>query len=189
MKLPLEKHSGPNKLNNIEAVKRWIHRQDISLNSEQEELLQRLHYCDEKIRSRKFSRDEIVTAIRTRFSVSQWRAELDITEAHNVFGVSRKLNKNYLISEHIENIGRHIKLAEELKRIDLLQKLNDSYTYALNSLPADSEINKSSPAKIIFVIKGSDKHRKTVDELIAEADNLIKATVADDGEYIEYDDQ
>lgn len=186
--MKLERHKGPNKLSNLEAVQRYIHHQDISLNSEQEQLLHRLQFADEKIRSRKFGRDEIITALRTRFGISKWRAEVDITEAHSVFGQTRRINKNYLMAQHLEDVARHIKLAESAKRLDLLPKLNDNYTYALNSLPSDNELNKHAPAKIIFVIKGFDEKKKNIDELLSEVDELLKKTVPD-GDYIEFTEQ
>jgi hypothetical protein len=186
--MKLEKHKGANKLPDLEAVQRYIHTQDISLNTAQESLLHRLQFADEKIRSRKHTRDEIITALRTRFGVSQYRAERDITEAHSIFGQTRRLNKNYLMAQHLEDVARHIKLAESAKRLDLLPKLNDNYTYALNSLPTDNELNKHAPAKIIFIIKGDTDKQKTHDELLAEVDALLKKTTPN-GDYIEFTEE
>lgn len=178
---------------NIEAVVRFVLHKDITLNSEQELLMQRLQFADEQLRSRKFSRQQVINSIVTRFQVSEWRADQDITDAHRVFGQTRKLNKAYLLSFHLDDIQEQIQTAKRAGKLELLPKLNDNYTYALNSMPAEEKESDARPARIVFVIKGESSKQRTADEWLAEAEKLIalsskQSNVAPD-EYIEFEDE
>lgn len=174
---------------NLDTVTRYILKQDVVLTSEQEELMQRIMFVDDKIRSRKFLRDQIINMVVARYSVSPWRAEQDIVDTHKLFGATRKINKNYLIAQHLDEIQSQIQLAKDLRRIDLLPKLNDAFTYALNSIPAEAKENDTPITKVIFVNNASKPESgKTIEELIAEADAMIKNTKVTDDEYLEYDD-
>jgi hypothetical protein len=172
---------------NVDAVIRFVHYRDIVLTAEQEELMNRLQFVDEKQRTRKFDRQQIINAVRSRFGISEWRADQDITDAHRVFGTTRKLNKNYLIAHHLDDIQQQIQLAKNARRLDLLPKLNDNFTYALNSMPPDEQITDTAPVKIVFVVKESTAS-KTVDDLIAEARKMLDLKPEAD-EYIEFQDE
>lgn len=178
---------------NIEAVVRFVLHKDVVLNADQEQLMQRLQFADEQLRSRKFSRQQVINSIVTRFNVSEWRADQDITDAHKVFGNTRKLNKAYLLSFHLDDIQEQIQMAKRANRLELLPKLNDNYTYALNSMPAEEKESDVRPARIVFVIKGESSKDKSVEEWLEEADKLLalstkQSNVAPD-EYIEFEDE
>lgn len=170
----------------IDAVIRFINHKDIVLTPDQEQFMQRLQFADELIRSRKYVRQQIINQIAARFQVSDWRADQDITDTHRVFGASRKINKAYLLSFHLDDIQEQINLAKQARRIELLPKLNDNYTYALNSLPAEEKESDSAPAKIIFVIKDKADNQRDIDTILAEAENLIKQNHTD--EYIQFEE-
>jgi hypothetical protein len=175
---------------NLEAVTRYFLKGDIALNTEQELLLQRLTFTDDKIRSRKYTRDEIIAFIVGRFKVTQWRAEQDITDTHRLFGATRKISKTYVLAQHIENIERQIHMATEARRLDLLPKLNDALTYALNSLPEEGKDYDQPPFKIVF-INNSDKSAelRTVDELLLGCEKMLKEkTTPDDDEYLDFEE-
>ncbi len=171
----------------VEAIIRFMSKADIVLNSEQENLFVRLCYTDTLLRSRKYKRDTVIDMLRKRFGISPYRANQDITDAHKAFGETRKLNKNYLISHHIDEIGMQIQLVKESGRLELLPKLNDNYTYALNSIPVQYEPEDHAPAKVIFVYNGATPvQQDTLTELLQQADNYIKASKSDD--YIDYEE-
>ncbi len=172
----------------IEAIERYIQHGDIALTDDQKELMLRIQYADEKKRSRILDREEIIKLLMARFGISKWRAEQDITDAHRLFGTTRKLNKNYLLAQHIENIEKQIATFEKAHQYSLIPKLNDNYTYALNSLQQDQAEHEVSPTTIIFVVKApSDEKKKTVEELLAEADKLLKKST-NQNDYIEYEE-
>lgn len=173
---------------NIEAVERYILKNDIVLTDDQRELLQRIQYADEKKRARVKSREEIIKDIVVRFGVSTWRADQDITDAHRLFGTTRKLNKNYLLAQHLENIEKQISVFEKARQYALIPKLNDNYTYALNSLQQEAAEHETSPTTIIFIVKApGDQKKKTIDELLAEAEKKLKDN-PEPNEYIEYEE-
>lgn len=177
-----------NPKSNVEAIIRFVNKGDIVLNAEQENLFLRLCYTDTLLRSRKYKRDDILENIRKRFGISAYRANQDITDAHKIFGETRKLNKNYLLSHHIDEIGMQIQLAKDAGRYELLPKLNDNYTYALNSIPFEAEERETPPAKIVYVFDGAPKtEKKDLMSVLLDADNLIKGT-AKNGSYIEFEE-
>lgn len=170
---------------NVEVLIRHLSKGDILLNSDQEQLFIRLTLADQWLRSRKYDRDTIITMLRQRFGITSYRANQDITDAHKVFGETRKLNKNFLLSHHIEEIGRQIQIILNEKRYELLPKLNDSYTYAINSIPREIEESQSSPAKIVYVFNGAPTmEKKDLTKVLQDADNLLKGLTH--GEYIDY---
>lgn len=171
----------------LEAVIRFVKDKDIVLNPEQEKYMQRLLYADELARSRKYTRQQIINMLVSRFDVSNWRADEDITDSHKVFGQTRKINKAYLLSFHLDDIQEQISLAKQARRLDLLPKLNDNLTYALNSLPPEEKETEAAPAKIIFIIKDGGAKTMDVDAILAEAEKLLKTDQAD--EYIDFEEQ
>lgn len=181
------KQTGIATKSNLEALERFVHKKDITLTVEQEELMQRIMHADEKSRSGIHDRQAIIESIVTRFSVSKWRADQDISDAHKLFGGVRKLNKNYLLSRHIERIEKHIKIAETARNLKELRGLNDSLTHALNSLPQEVENLEATPTTIIFIVKAPDEQKKkTVEDLLKEAEAITKQLP--ENEYIEFEE-
>lgn len=183
------RHRGVLPKTNIEAVERYIMNQDIPLTDDQRELMSRIQYADELKRKRTFDREAIINSIVSRFGISTWRAEQDITDAHRLFGASRKLNKNYLLSQHLDNMEKQIKTFEKANQYALIPKLNDNYTYALNSLQAESLDHEPSPTTIIFIVKSpKESKRKTIEELLEEAQANLKTDleINSNDEYIEF---
>jgi hypothetical protein len=181
------KEEGAKSKSDLECVVQYVFEKNIALNSDQEVLLQRLQFTDDKLRSRKFTREQVINAICTRFGVSSWRADKDITETHKLFGSTRRLNKGYLIAIHLDDIQQQIALAKEARRLDLLPKLNDNFIYALNSIPEDAKENDRPPVKLVFVQSAQPTLSKKIEDLLAEANHLsINATAY---ESIEFEDE
>jgi hypothetical protein len=172
----------------LEAVLRFVKEKDIILNPEQERYMQRILYADELIRSRKYTRQQVINMIVTRFDVSKWRADEDVTDTHKVFGATRKISKGYILSFHLDDIQEQILLAKQARRLDLLPKLNDNLTYALNSLPPEEKESDRAPAKIVFIIKDRSNKTMDVDAILAEAEKLIKQDFSSN-EYIDFEEQ
>lgn len=182
----IEKISAKNG-NDVETLISFIIKGDRELTSKQHEFLQRLQFADMLIKERKWTREEVVQMNQEKFNTSKWRADQDITDCHKVFGSTRKINKNYLMAHHLDEIEKHIQLAKEKGRLDLLAKLNDNYTYALNSIPSDAKDFAETPANIVFVINNETmKQDKSVEDLLAEVDQLINQVPEED--YLEYDE-
>jgi len=171
---------------NIDTVIRHVLHQDVVLSADQEALLLRIQFADQHLRERKHTRDDIVALIVGRFGVSRWRAEQDITDAHKAFGATRKLNKTYMLSHHIDTIERQIQMAMDAKDIKSLPRLNDNLTAAINALPDSVDDKDAAPVRIVFVVKDAGP-RRSIDELlktvaaeINEPDNSVE-----DAEYEE----
>lgn len=194
MRKDLEKIVFQNKLLNrggkpkddTEAVIRFLLHQDVKLNASQDGLCNRVLYVDGMIRSRKYSKDQMIDLIVEKFGVNEFRAIRDIDAAHKIFGETRKISKAYLLSHHIEDIGIMIRKCQEAKQYDLLPKLFDNYTYALNSLPDMEEAKEAPPAQITFVFNGAPPvEQQPVEDVLAESDELLTNS---NGEYIEFED-
>jgi hypothetical protein len=174
--------------NDVEAVVQYLVNDNIKLTQSQDFLCTRLIRTDALIRSRKHTTDEIVEKLMSEFNITAYRAEQDMYDCHKVFGATRKLSKAYLVSHHIEEIGMMIKKCQEKDQLELLPKLFDNYTYALNSLPVEEDAKEAPPAQILFVLNGQiPVTQKSLAESLIEADNLLKPSAH--GEYIEYDEE
>jgi hypothetical protein len=174
--------------NDVEAVIQYLVNDSVKLTQSQDALCTRLIRVDGLLRSRKHTTDQIIEEIMKQFEVTRYRAEQDIYDCQKVFGATRKLSKSYLISHHLEDIGLMIKKCEDAKKWDLLPKLFDNYTYALNSLPVEEDPKEAPPAQITFVFQGAPPvEQKPLGEVLQEADKLLKPSV--NGEYIEYEEE
>jgi hypothetical protein len=172
---------------NVEAIIRFVCKQDIALTVEQEELFVRVSYTDNLLRSRKYKRDDIIRMIIAKYQVSNYRAAQDITDAHKIFGETRRLNKNYLISHHIEDIGLQIQAARDTGRLDLLPKLNDNFNRAIELIPDEPEDDDIRPARIIYVFEGAPAiAKKDLTAVLEEADKMIKGIT--DADYLEFEE-
>lgn len=169
-----------------EAVIRFLLHQDVKLNASQDALCNRVIYVDGLIRSRKYTKEQMIQLVVEKFDVNQFRAIRDLEAAHKIFGETRKISKAYLLSHHIEEIGIMIEKCKEEGVYDLLHKLFDNYTYALNSLPEMEDAKEAPPAQITFVFNGTPPvDQSPLEDVLTEADNLLTNTDAD---YIDYED-
>lgn len=169
----------------LEAVTRAFTHGDIVLNKQQQELSDRLLFVDAHLRMRRRNNDAIIRMTMKKFGVTRYRAERDIVETMKLFGESRKLNKAYLVSHHINEIQRQIQTCIEKGVMDLIPKLNDNLIYALNSLPVEADQRESPPAQIIFVYNApSPVKEESLEDVLNQADSIIKNPT--NGDYLEF---
>src|SRR5574343_604515 len=108
----------------FEAVVRAFTHEDITLTPRQQQLSERLMFVDAQLRMRRHTQDAIIRMNMKKFGVTRHRAERDIVDTMKLFGESRKLNKAYLMSHHIDEIQRQIQTCIEAKKMELIPKLN-----------------------------------------------------------------
>lgn len=143
------------KLGIREKVIRYLIKGDVLLHADEERMLERWTFTDSLLRSRKYTRSEIISMITKRYSISKFTADRDITSAHSIFGTSRQLNKKYLLAHHIEEIGLVIQQAKTDPTLKpLLPKLFEAYTKAVYALPEDYLSGESTPTMLQFVLNG-----------------------------------
>jgi len=170
---------------NLQVLEQYMYKPELPLTAEQQELLLRIQYADELIRTGNRGRDEVINAIVTRFGVSKWRADQDVTDAGALFGRTRKLNTSYILAQHIEDIRKQIQIAKTARRWDVLPKLNENVTSAIKALPPQEETIERSPTTIIFVVQKSEGPKLTIEQLIAKAKQKTNTT----NEYIEFTEE
>lgn len=135
------------------------------LTADEEKVLSRWEMADRLLRAKEPQAYVIDQLIKT-FGVSSTTASNDLYQAMDVFGRSRRLNKNYLLSHHLERIDKMlVKIQEKWdelgqdgkpnyhpdpKEIAAVARLTESYTYALNSLPAQNDQAILPPPLMIF---------------------------------------
>jgi hypothetical protein len=142
----------------------FYHGQDIILNAEEERTKLRLEEVHKLLRSWQYKREEIIQMISSRFpDVSKWRAERDIADCHFIFGKSYQVNPGFIIAQLIEEIQDSIRTAKLQKKFELLPKLYDSLTKAIQQLPEEN----SSPVKAkkiyVFNIHGNKEYNAKMD--------------------------
>ena len=124
---------------------------DVVLTDDEEKLKKRLNFIREKLVSWDLTREEIIEEVCEVFTVSRYRAERDIADAYYLFGKSYTVDKNFVAAQLVEDIQRTIKLAKTARKFDILPKLYDSLTKAIQQLPADT--GGSVKAKTIKLYK------------------------------------
>lgn len=166
------------------------------LTSEDETILKRWEDCDRLLRAKEADAVIIDHLVKTH-GVSSTTAYNDIFSAMEVFGKSRRLNKNYLLHHHLQRIDRMIekinskwfdpenpKYHPSEKEIAAVARLNDAYTYAVNSLPAQSDKPALPPPIMVFSgLKGMTVATEmSVEDAIKYADDIIAGKLTDTDE-------
>lgn len=178
-------------------IGKFLAGDNVLLNSEEEKILARWQYAHDLLGAKQKTWIQIRDCIVSQFSVSKFTAENDISNAQDVFGSNRKINKRYLLHLHLDRINEDIERVREKmfyieddklnikvsrapdsKEIAALAKLNETYTYTLNSIPDESDRIKLPPP--IFVFKLPDGVSITQPMSFEEA---MKGA----DEYIDYD--
>jgi hypothetical protein len=146
------------KKSNLEQIISYLSTEDgaVILTEKQEEMLGRLKQADDLLRKNKHSTKEVARMLVDIFRdkgvnysiATAWR---DIDDARMVFGTTRTINKNYIVTSHIDEIDEVIKLAKSTSNFKLLPLLFDCKTKALAQLP-DDDSRKNAPPAIIFNI-------------------------------------
>jgi C-terminal processing protease CtpA/Prc len=147
----------------------------IVLSEKHAKQLDRIRFADEKIRERRYTKDQIAQFIIGKFGVCRDTAYKAIVYAEYIYSSSYPLNKKYEIQIRIEFLKK---------------KINDAYTDkdALTASQLEKQLREyikmypdyqppRSPKNITFVING-DLHQTNnvlnLDQAISESDELIK---------------
>jgi hypothetical protein len=171
-----------------------MHPESNPLMSDHENILDRWIFCNVLLRDRKLKEDDIIDKIRDKFSVSKFTARNDIGYTMALFVEARRYSKEYLLYNHIEDIGLMIekwKLDKSLA--PFVPKLLHEYTLAISKLP--DTINKQKRPKVVnnfFLVTGQNTQKPSnYDEAIIEADKMIADDAKKDAEkdYINFEDQ
>lgn len=171
-----------------------MHPESNALVSDHENILDRWIFCNVLLRDRKLREDDIIDKIRDKFNVSKFTARNDIGYTMALFVEARRYSKEYLLYNHIEDIGLMIekwKLDKSLA--PFVPKLLHEYTLAISKLP--DTINKQKRPKVVnnfFIVPGQNTQAPAnYDEAIIEANKMIADDAKKDAEkdYIDFEDQ
>jgi hypothetical protein len=145
----------------------FFHSQDVLLNADEERTKIRIEEVHRLLRTWQYKRQEIVEMIQKRFGVSQYRAERDISDCHYIFGKSYEVDKSFIAAQLIEEIQDSIRTAKNMKKLEMLPKLYDSLSKAIQQLPD----NYTPPAKakkiFVFNIHGNKQYDPKMDPMKA----------------------
>lgn len=150
-------------------IGKFLAGEKILLNSEEEKILARWETANELLIAKEKTWLQIRNHIVNIFGVSKFTAENDICNAQEVFGSNRKVNKRFLLHLHLDRMDKDIERIREglfyieddelnvkknrtpnAKEIAALARLNEAYTYTLNSVPDDADRSKLSPPIYVF---------------------------------------
>lgn len=152
---------------------RYLTKSDITLTSDEESILARWEMADLLMRTG--TRDEdIILKVTVRFGVSKHTAQNDIFAAHEVFGKSRQINRNYLSHLHLQDISEDLKryrkhvfetkdkkgqfLPPTEKEMLALSRMHDAYTRQLRDIPQEIQpINVDRPNIIFQLVTKEDQ--------------------------------
>jgi hypothetical protein len=171
-----------------------LHPETNPLSSEQEKILDRWIHCNIMLRDRKLKEEDIIDKIKDKFGVSKFTARNDIGYTMALFVEARRYGKEYLLYNHIEDIGLMIEKWKMDKSLaPFVPKLLHEYTLAISKLP--DTINKQKRPKVVnnfFIVPGQNTQAPvTYDEAIIEANKMIADDAAKDAEkdFIDFEDK
>ena len=146
----------------------------ISLSPKQEELYKRWNTAAEKIRERKYKREQVANFLIAAYGISRDTAYKDIVNAEFIFAASAPLNKKFLTQQRIELL--QIKIYECYVNNDyfnaaLLEKILQKY---IEMYPEQQPLR--SPKNITFNIQQNifNNVTMTVDEAMKDSEDIIK---------------
>lgn len=177
----------------------------IELTSDAEKMLKRLMYADAKMKTRKFTEQEVTDDMMTTFAISEFTAIRDIKNTQKLFAAARSINKQYLAHLHLERINQDIEDARErlfwyeddampgikksrvpdAKELAALAKLHHAYSFTLNTAPEEKGKDILPPPVFNFIlVKGA-----TIDSGMSVQDALSFADQYLQGSTTPQDDQ
>lgn len=183
-------------------IGKFLAGEKILLSSEEEKILARWETVNELLIAKQKTWLQIRDHIAATFSVSRFTAENDICNAQDVYGANRKINKRFLLHLHLDRMDKDIERIREglffveddelqikknrtpnAKEIAALARLNEAYTYTLNSVPEDSDRTKLPPPIYVFKLPDgvSITQPMTVQAAMAAADEYIDYEIVNNG--------
>jgi hypothetical protein len=180
----------PKKRDAFTAIKRFLNYEDVELKVEEHAILQRWEYCDRLLFAKELDEQGIIDQLVKMFEISTFTARNDIYYTQRIFADARKIQKKYLLHHHIDSIARDRQMIRKAffvegdngtafqgdsKDIMALSKLNDSYTYALNSIPEDAVDEKQPPPVFQFILAPGQiiDRPLEIEDAIKSADEII----------------
>ena len=161
----------PKKREAFIAIKRFMMDGDVTLRDEEEKILNRWIFTDALLKAKDLDEEGMIAKIVEQFTVSPFTARNDIYYTQRLFADSRKIVKKYLIHHHLDRIDQDIqrlrkllfnnkkKVGEDVydyvpdaKELAALAKLHETYTYTLNSMPEDAQLDKQPPPVFQFIL-------------------------------------
>lgn len=179
-------------------IGKFLAGEPLLLNSEEEKILARWESANELLIAKEMTWVQIRDHIAATFKVSRFTAENDISNAQEVYGANRKINKRFLLHLHLDRMDRDIERIREglffreddvkgvkfnrnpdAKEIAALARLSEAYTYTLNSIPDTSDRTKLPPPIYVF---------KLPDGVSITQPMSIEAAMQAADEYITFED-
>lgn len=152
----------------------------VVLTAKQEELRVRIDQANDLLRDGKFSTREVARLLTKKFGIALSTAFKDIEGCRYVFGKTKKPGKYYNLNAHIEEISETIIWAKRNGREDLLPKLYNARTLALDRLPDDGK-EVPAPAAIILNITQTNNTFLPPDFSPEDAQEAAKARLKERG--------
>jgi len=147
----------------------------VVLTEEQEKILDRARYADEKMRENKYKREEIANFLKAKYFISRDTAFKAIVIAESLFSSSYPLNKKYIIGARIEFLQKKINdcyVDEDVFNAAALEKQLREYIKMYPDFTPPR-----SPKNITYIISG-DMHQTqnhlTIEKAAADAELLLK---------------
>lgn len=155
--------------------------ESFELTEHQKQMYERWVHIDERLKSAKFRRFEIINEVSVRFNVSKETAKRDMVGCEMVFSSSYPLNKKYQIGVRINFLERMINLAaasNDFKSVEGLEKTLAKYY----EMYPDS-FQRRSPKKLVYKLTQTIINNNTV-ESVEDAELIIdeELSKSDDGE-------
>lgn len=177
------------KTNAKERIIRYLTKADITLNSDEELILKRWESVDHMMRA-KMDYQDIILKHTAKFNISKFTADLDISNAQDIFARSRNLNKRYLAHLLLEDLQQDLKNARakimtgefiDAKELSALSRLYDSYTKVLQALPDDLNIVDPAKPVIVYELVSLPGQAQLLDiqTALLEADRLLGNFIED----------
>ncbi len=184
----------PGKRDAYKAIRRFMCDGDVDLKVDEEIILNRWIYADLLMRAKELNEDEMIAKIIEKFEVSVFTARNDLGNAQKLFADARKINKKYLIHHHLQRIdediqkirkqlfktstiaGKEVNCIPDSKEMASLAKLFESYTYTLNSIPDEAEVDKTPPPVFQFILPPGQtiENPMQLEDALKKAEDLIK---------------
>lgn len=184
----------PKKRDAFTAIRRFMCIGDVALKAEEESILNRWIFCDALLRAKDDDEESIIKKIAEQFTVSTFTARNDIAYTQRLFADARKINKKYLIHHHLQRIdediqrmrkklfenvtetdGKHTQCIPTSKELAAYAKLLETYTYTLNSIPEEVQVDKQPPPIFNFLLAPGQliEAPMQLDDALAKADAIL----------------
>lgn len=171
------------------AIRKFMCDGDVKLHVEEEAILNRWIYCDALLREKEKNEEQIIDDLVQKFTISPFTARQDITNTQRLFADARKINKKYLIHHHLQRIDEDIqrlrkaffqdrkglKSVPDAKELSAYAKLMEAYTYTLNSIPEEIQVDKQPPPIFQFILAPGQVIEKPmqIEDAMQKADEIL----------------